>query len=235
MTARADVCFVVEGSYPYVTGGVASWVHQLVTNMPEVRFALLTLLPDEQSSRVDKYEVPANVVARQDVFLFGEAQDPGLRREAPRALIEGLEALHAAPQTGRCPYFKTVEAAWRASRQTSATMMTARSSWRLLQRLYESRERRVSFLDYFWTWRAIHGPMFRLFDVDLPDAAVYHPVSTGYAGFVAALAKQRLGAGMVLTEHGLYTREREIEIASAEWIYREPAEGTAFAPYEPFF
>jgi glycosyltransferase involved in cell wall biosynthesis len=64
---------------------------------------------------------------------------------------------------------------------------------------------------------------------------VYHPVSTGYAGLLAALGKVHHGAGMMLTEHGLYTREREIEIAQAEWIYREPGEGTAFVPYEPFF
>ncbi|MFN3430865.1 MAG: DUF3492 domain-containing protein, partial [Candidatus Sericytochromatia bacterium] len=43
---QADVCLVLEGSYPYVTGGVSSWVHQLIAGLPEVRFALLTLVPD---------------------------------------------------------------------------------------------------------------------------------------------------------------------------------------------
>ena len=77
--------------------------------------------------------------------------------------------------------------------------------------------------------------MFRMMQVALPEAAVYHPVSTGYAGFLSGLAKLRHGSGIVLTEHGLYTREREIEIAHAEWIYREPPPGTFYVPHEPFF
>jgi glycosyltransferase involved in cell wall biosynthesis len=146
-----------------------------------------------------------------------------------------MRALHEAPMEARCPFFGTVERLWRAGGQSATSVLTARSSWRLLRQLYEARGREVSFLDYFWTWRAIHGPMFRLFDTPLPRARVYHPVSTGYAGFLAALAKSRLGAGVVLTEHGLYTREREIEIAHADWIYREPSQGTAYTPHEPFF
>ncbi|MNX32283.1 D-inositol 3-phosphate glycosyltransferase [compost metagenome] len=232
---RADVCFVVEGSYPYVTGGVASWVHQLITNMPDIRFSLLTLLPDASSNWVDKYEVPANVVSRKNVYLFGKMDDDGVRREASRGLVEAVTSLHDAPPESRCPYFRTVESLMRASGQSATSLLTARSSWRVMQELYKKRQRRVSFLDYFWTWRSIHGPMFRLLEAELPEAAVYHPVSTGYAGFLAGVAKLRHGAGVVLTEHGLYTREREIEIANAEWIYRDPGEGTAYAPYEPFF
>ena len=30
----ADVCLVVEGTYPYVAGGVSSWLHALITNLP---------------------------------------------------------------------------------------------------------------------------------------------------------------------------------------------------------
>lgn len=232
---KADVCFVVEGSYPYITGGVASWVHQLVTSLPEITFALITLLPDEHSARVDKYEVPKNVIARKDVFLFGEAVDPGTRKEASGKLVKAIRDLHDAPVESRCPFIRSADALLRAGGQTAATLQTARTSWHLMRDFYHKRQRTVSFLDYFWTWRAIHGPMFRLMDVELLPADVYHPVSTGYAGFLASLAKFRLDAGVLLTEHGLYTREREIEIANAAWIYEEPVEGTFFAPHELFF
>src|SRR3954451_16769920 len=35
-----DVCLVVEGSYPYVTGGVSVWAHGLIEGLPEVRFTV---------------------------------------------------------------------------------------------------------------------------------------------------------------------------------------------------
>lgn len=35
-----DVCLVVEGSYPYVTGGVSVWAHGLLTGLPDVRFTV---------------------------------------------------------------------------------------------------------------------------------------------------------------------------------------------------
>lgn len=231
----ADVCLVVEGSYPYITGGVASWVHQLVTNLPEIRFALVCLVPDEAFVREDRYPVPANVVKRQNICLFTPMEDKGIRREATPELAQVLKGMHDEPLESRCPYLRSVEAMWRTGRHVAATMLTARTSWELLRHLYESRRRQVSFLDYFWTWRSTHGPLFRLFDVELPTCAVYHPVSTGYAGFIGGLAKLRHGARLMLTEHGLYTREREIEIAQAEWIYLEPSETSTYAPRERFF
>ena len=37
----ADVCLVTEGTYPFVRGGVSSWIHGIITGMPDVKFALL--------------------------------------------------------------------------------------------------------------------------------------------------------------------------------------------------
>ena len=35
----ADVCLVLEGTYPYVSGGVSTWVHQIVTALSDVTFS----------------------------------------------------------------------------------------------------------------------------------------------------------------------------------------------------
>ena len=43
-------------------------------------------------------------------------------------------------------------------------------------------------------------------------------MSTGYAGYLAALAKLRFRVPMMVTEHGIYNKERRIEIATAAWI-----------------
>src|SRR5690606_38843037 len=61
-----------------------------------------------------------------------------------------------------------------------------------------------------------------LLNASLPAARLYHSVSTGYAGLLAAIASRRTGRPMLLTEHGIYGRERELELARASWI-SEPA------------
>jgi glycosyltransferase involved in cell wall biosynthesis len=230
----ADVCLVVEGAYPYITGGVASWTHQLVLGLPEVSFALCVILPDEGFAAEDRYPVPKNVVARSHVTLF-DAHRAQRHAEAPASVMRAVEAFHETPAGSRCPVFGPLLNALAKGRQSAFALETARSSWDLITKLYQARGREVSFLDYFWTWRATHGPMFRLLDAALPDARVYHPLSTGYAGALAAIAKRRLGANVLLTEHGIYTRERVIEIAQAEWIFQEPVEGSAYAPQDEFF
>src|SRR5690606_7123014 len=52
----------------------------------------------------------------------------------------------------------------------------------------------------------------------IPEADLYHSVSTGYAGVVGALAKRLYNKPFLLTEHGIYSREREEEIIKADWV-----------------
>ncbi|HEY9724777.1 MAG TPA: GT4 family glycosyltransferase PelF [Oscillatoriaceae cyanobacterium] len=229
-----DVCLVVEGAYPYITGGVANWTHQLVTGLPEVRFALCVIMPDASFAREERYVVPKNVVVRQNVYLFDEMKAAPVKN-LPAEVLEPLHRFHGEPAASRCPFFGRIDYLLQTARQTAFSLLSARSSWDFLVRMYGERGRQVSFLDYYWSWRSTHGPVFRLLDVPLPKAKVYHPLSTGYAGCLAAIAKNRLGAGMLLTEHGIYTRERAIEIAQADWIYREPQEGSAYVQDDAFF
>jgi len=54
--------------------------------------------------------------------------------------------------------------------------------------------------------------------IKLPKADLYHCVATGYAGVLGAMAKQRYGCGLLISEHGIYTREREEELIRAKWV-----------------
>lgn len=52
----------------------------------------------------------------------------------------------------------------------------------------------------------------------LPHARMYHTISTGFAGLIAARAALQTGRPVAITEHGIYLLERQIEIMMAEWI-----------------
>ena len=65
----ADVCLLLEGTYPFVRGGVSSWVHQIISGLPELTFSLVFV----GSRRVDyaeqKYQLPANVCHLETHYL----------------------------------------------------------------------------------------------------------------------------------------------------------------------
>ena len=65
-----DVVFVLEGTYPYVSGGVSSWVQALITGMPELTFGIVYLSESYKENRPLKYEIPDNVVCLLEVSVF---------------------------------------------------------------------------------------------------------------------------------------------------------------------
>jgi glycosyltransferase involved in cell wall biosynthesis len=104
-------------------------------------------------------------------------------------------------------------------------LMNSPAAWELLSRMYSASQPDSSFPDYFWTWRALMGGLFSVLLAEMPAARLYHAVSTGYAGLFAARARLETGRPALLTEHGIYTNERRIEIAMADWLHELPWSG----------
>ncbi len=63
------ICLVLEGSYPYVNGGVSTWMHQYITEMPQHEFVLWVIAAKAEDRDKFVYELPRNVVEVQQVFL----------------------------------------------------------------------------------------------------------------------------------------------------------------------
>ena len=98
--------------------------------------------------------------------------------------------------------------------------MHSRASWDFISDAYREYSRDPSFVDYFWTVRIMHAPLWVLNDIasNLIPARMYHTISTGYAGFLGAMLKRRTGKPLLLSEHGIYTKERKIDLFQSEWI-----------------
>ena len=79
-----------------------------------------------------------------------------------------------------------------------------------------------SYLDFFWSIRSIYLSFLNVLSADIPKAKVYHTVSTGYAGLYASMCKVIYPKSrLMLTEHGIYTRERKMDITIADWADRD--------------
>ena len=79
---QADVVLILEGTYPFVMGGVSSWVHRLVCEMPELDFGIVHIAPKvDYYGDAPAYEMPANVVFLEQVGLLPHRPPP---RRRPR-------------------------------------------------------------------------------------------------------------------------------------------------------
>lgn len=217
-----DICLLVEGAYPYVTGGVSNWLHELVSNLPNLTFAIVHLGARPEPQRKVLYRLPQNVLEFHEIFLHDPNRVARLKHARHRfAAWPHFHALHEAVALGK-PY-ESQHFMEQLSRPgfaglTASNLFYSREGWDLLVKLYQLYAPQESFVDFFWTFRFTYLPIFTILETVLPTAQVYHAVSTGFCGLLGALAKIRSGRPFIVTEHGIYTREREIEIAQSTWM-----------------
>jgi len=125
----SDVCLILEGTYPYAVGGVSTWVHSLITGLPEIEFALIHIQAGGKE-REPKFELPPNLQEVMEIAITSR----------------GFE---------------------------------------ICGRLY-------------------------------PQAAIYHALSSGFAGLLGIKFKRILKRPLILTEHGICWREAELGAGETE-------------------
>src|SRR5512140_699970 len=84
---RADVCLLLEGTYPYVAGGVSSWVHVIISNLPDLSFTLLHIGAQRGTYGPPRYTLPANVAGLSELYCQAGASS----RQMDLATREQLE------------------------------------------------------------------------------------------------------------------------------------------------
>jgi len=230
---HADICLVLEGTYPYVRGGVSSWVHQILEEFQEFTFTIFFIGGDRKATEVMRYEVPKNVLGVHEFFLFEEGDQGQLKtgKKLPTALKSEfhqlLRELRDCATIDECACFFLKFARWMDEKNDPFDLEWLLSDpmvWKAMVEKYDDFCPYGSFIDYFWTFRFILIPLWKILKARhlIPVAGVYHSACTGYAGVLAALSAKRYSRPYILTEHGIYTKERIIEIIDAPWIYESP-------------
>lgn len=220
-TTTADVCLILEGSYPYVTGGVSTWTHDLLLSQPQLTFHLVCIIAPDSKAEL-KYELPLNVLGVTNIELQKLPQGVGrLSRAKTKKLFETLELplltlQHRASLRG----LRTIIDALKEPGVAlgSAMLLDSEAAWNMLVRMYLETMSESSFLNYFWTWRGTLACLYSVLLAELPPARLYHTLCTGYAGLFLARAHLESGMPGLITEHGIYTNERRIEITAAAWL-----------------
>jgi glycosyltransferase involved in cell wall biosynthesis len=219
---KADICLILEGTYPYVTGGVSGWAHNLIEEQSHLSFHLCAIVPRDAELEL-KYHLPSNVIGLTTIRL-NELPDGDILPSAAAAELHHQLRAPLARLTSEKPMaledLETIIDALNATKANlgAEALLDREEAWEQLVDLYESGFPDQSFLDYFWSYRAISGGLYSILLAHLPKADMYHAMSTGYAGLMAARAKLETGRPVLVTEHGIYTSERRIEVSSADWL-----------------
>ena len=222
-TPTADICLLLEGTWPYVRGGVSSWIHQMILGLPELTFTVMFIGGQRQAYSGRRYEIPPNVLHIEEVFLEDATHSVDSRRAPREADAQQLQDMYRLLHHPDAPSTELGERVLESIAHGHLTLddvLRSRSSWAALSEGYRQHCADPSFINYFWTLRSMQSPLLMLAEAsqNMPRARVLHAISTGYAGLLGCILKQRWQCPFLLSEHGIYTKERKIDLAQASWV-----------------
>ena len=220
---RSDVCLILEGSYPYVVGGVSTWTHHLIRSLPNLTFSIVYIGVSKHQVQRMEYKLPENVNQFHEIYLLDPVIVRSGNKKWNRAAWRQLGLFMKDLEKGELDRFGEIcdILTREGGAITPYDILYSKRFWDILTHIYREHFAQLSFIDFFWTCRFLMLPLFQLLYAPVPEAKVYHATCTGYAGLMAALGKRKYGSPALLTEHGIYTRERMIEISQATYIYNE--------------
>ena len=210
------ICLVLEGCYPYVHGGVSTWMHGYIQAMPEHEFVLWVIGAHAADRGKFVYELPGNVVEVREVFLDDALRLSGEQHEASFNDRE-REALRRLVSLSN-PDWDVLFDIFHRRRVHPLSFLQSRTFMDIFRDVCLAEYPYTPFADAFHTMRSMLLPVLYLLGSEVPVADVYHAISTGYGGLLACLGSSVHHAPVLLTEHGIYTREREEEIIRADWV-----------------
>lgn len=243
-TPHANVCLLLEGTFPYVRGGVSTWVKQMIEGMPHLSFSIIYLGADRETQGEPSYELPANVVHLEAHFLLDErieeeqgsnwmdrmqsAFKTSSNKQARNQQFVRNSELHSELCDTDKPLDSSVsheftELMAGSNSLTETDLKQSRGSWETIREKYNDAPEGLDFNHFFWTVRSMHSPLFTLANIvkKAPTADLYHAVSTGYAGYLGSMLQGATGKPFIISEHGIYTKERELDLAQVDWIPEE--------------
>lgn len=229
------------GSYPHYHGGVSTWCDMLINGLPQVEFDLMSFTASPNAEVV--YTLPKNVHNLRAVPLWGTSDAlemkrdlglVGMARHKMGISDEEIET-HFLPHFRRflrivwgkesrpkefgrtlydmAAYFRyySYDATMRALPVWDCFVEEGRQGYEA----YAAElglEGEVTLRDITDTKRLLYR-WLTLLTLPIPEADIVHTAMAGLCTIPGILAKEAYGTPLLLTEHGVYLRERLLSLA----------------------
>ncbi len=211
------ICMILEGCYPYVRGGVSGWADSYIRALPDHTFVLWTIGASEQSRGVFKYDLPSNVVSVQETFLDSAIRQRDTRGRMAKYSPSEVEQIQKLLHT-EDPDWNQLFQCFNKAGGNPVSFLMSETFLSIVQTLCQEKFQSTAYTDLFYCFRSMFLPLLYCMGQTIPDADIYHATATGFGGILGAMGKWKYNRPFVLTEHGIYTREREEEILRSRWI-----------------
>lgn len=210
------VCLIVEGAYPYVTGGVSSWIQQLLLKFNDVEFVIQTLVVNRNEKKEFRYKIPENVSEIQEIYLLDNDYISNKKSnfKLKDSEYNALQSLIFGSEVN----WKGVFNFFQNTHISLDKLLASKEFLDMTKEYYSKNFKDAVFTDFLWTMRSMYLPLFLLLKNKPVQAELYHSLSTGYSGVLGSMAKFLYNKPLLVSEHGIYTREREEEILKANWV-----------------
>ena len=163
---KPDVCLILEGTYPYVAGGVSTWVHQIITALQDIRFTIVYIGSEKNPKAKYKYTLPPNVLSVEEIYLHEPTPASRSIPDAPAGTCVALQQLISdlmqpglsQEEESRTLYSIAKEIMSLSSTMSFATFWNDPRTWDLVSEIYEAHAAGESFLDFYWSLRGLAEP-----------------------------------------------------------------------------
>jgi len=244
MNDRLSVLFETEGTYPFLGGGVSTWCDILVKELRQVTYHICAITGDpnvrrkyEPTSNVETIHVPLWGTEEPAEYILPKVpfSEIYLRKQATTAkvieekfiplfthFLRGLEETRPDIR----PYGKIIHRLYRYFLKYDYNeSFKAPQVWTVFQeemlRIYRESpddftpEENPSLFD-LTTALLWLNKLLMVMNAPIPNTNLSHATIAAFVGLASVIAKLEYGTPMLLTEHGVYIRERYISISSAD-------------------
>lgn len=243
MEKKYDVLLILEGTYPYNSGGVSTWAHMLCNEVENANFTLYSINADFESK--SKYKLSDNIKSIIQVPLWSPLE--------PQEMVDYGKKFHKIISVKEkndeekisktfIPLFQDlIYHIYSDERDIKAFDNTIYNMWRFFQKhdykktmqseivwrtfCYmvsdldsDIKTHKASLFDLTSGMRWIYRFLIPL-SIDIPKADVSHLTISGFPVIPALMLKYKYGTPMITTEHGVFIRERLLAINSSEYSF----------------
>jgi len=211
------ICVILEGCYPYVHGGVSSWIHDYINAMPEYEFILWVIADSREKKGKFVYDLPSNVVEVREEFLADALYSKEISNKKIGFSLPEIDAIKKM-MLCQNPEWDILFRIFQKRKVDFVSFLKSQVFLDIIEEICETLYPGASFSELFHSIRSMILPIIYMLTKTIPKADIYHSICTGYGGLLGALGSWFYKRPYILTEHGIYTREREEEIIRAKWV-----------------
>jgi glycosyltransferase involved in cell wall biosynthesis len=242
MKKKYDVLLILEGTYPYNGGGVSTWAHMLCSKVKNVDYALYSINAEFELN--PKYALPETVqrviqvpmwspLEPREMIDYGkkfhkfvERKEKNDNHDIANVFLPVFERLI------NCIYSEVTDVEelddvifdlWKYF-QKHDYKKTMKSSlvWRAfcyhVTDINTAENEQATLYDLTVAMRWIYRFLMPL-SIDVPKADISHLTLSGFPVIPALVLKYKYGTPMIVTEHGVFIRERLIAINTSEYSF----------------